>query len=327
MWTARYRQRDLPKAVITLLASLVMARCCSAEDTAAPVKAQKYQLVEEWSVDAQGPVYLRAKSVKATYELEVTDLGTATDGKRTLEVKFVAASVHAEIPAQGREGQYDSQTADADFEVEHHELVRPMALFEQTLRLKYSSDGVLKTIEGTESAMKRLDEIYNEHLRGSEQDSNTRDLERERLSEESLRKAWSNVFLVRDRERLQTGRAERTGVASVMACIPSESWMKEVSVPVTESVTIKEQRDTGGARIEKKTVLAESKTVRTRIGDAAWKYDAATVTRETTTLVDSHGRVESLRSDLSADLASVLTLSEEIPIRMTIRHATELSKK
>lgn len=314
--------------VLTVGALVIQATTIGvAQETGTRNDASRYQLVEEWSVAAQGPVHLREKRVKATYQLEAKVLDAMADGKWPLEIRFVQVSAEAEISAQKRKGQFDSTKQSAEQSVEHHELINAIALSGQTLRLTFSPDGTLSEVTGLDPVLRRLDELYDKSLRGSEQDLNTRDIERQRLMSEELCRTWADLFVVGSADRQATEPTrQRAAKATVMACIPSESWMKSVTVPVTETVRLKSEPD-GRTKIETSAVLAESQLVRTMIGSAPWSYEPKEIKRETTALVCPDGLVEKRNSSLAAVLSTTLTLGQDVPVQMTIRHSTELIRR
>lgn len=289
--------------------------------------AVRYQLTEEWSVSAQGPVHLREKQIKATYQLEVTDLGAAANGNRQLKVRFKHVAVEANVPAQKRKGHFDSQQPPAKLNVEHHELIRPLALWGQTLDVTFSPEGTVKEIAGTDVISRRLDEFYDQFLRGSEQDLHTRGMERHQISAEELCHRWGDMLVCSnaDRTAIDAAPARMTEMV-VVACIPSESWMQTIGLPVLETVQVT-QLDDGVVQIVKSANLTEPKSVRTTIGSVAWIYYPQSAKRESTLQVRRDGRVEKLHSSSTAVLASTLSLGTEVPIQMTIRHATEISRQ
>ena len=95
-----------------------------------------------------------------------------------------------------RSGSFDSRQVPEKLSLEHHELMRPVALWQQTFDLKYSPQHILLDVTGAESAVRRVEELYDDHLRGTEQDLNTRAFERNRLNADSLRAAWAPLFHV-----------------------------------------------------------------------------------------------------------------------------------
>lgn len=226
----------------------VAARPTAAADAPAQREIVRYHLSEEWSVAAQGPVHLREKRVRSNFQLDATDLGVDASGQRTIELHFVQVAVEADIPAQKRMGAFDSENPPEEFALEHHELAGPIALLGQTLRLTFATDGTLTAIGGTDGASRRLDEMYDASLRGSEQDLHTRDIERRKISPEGLCRSWADVFVGHKADRTQTDQPlERPAEAVFMACIPSESWMTHVAIPVAETVQFAPCAD-GGAK-------------------------------------------------------------------------------
>jgi len=294
-----------------------------ADDEAKSPPVQKYQLIEEWSVDAQGPVHLRQKEVKATYQLDVKELGLDAESRRQLQVHVSQVAVKADISAQQRKGSYDSANPPKSLSIDDHELIRPMALLGQTFVLKYDKQGVLKQVEGTEPAVRKLGELYDDHLRGSEQDLHTREFERERLSGSELIRAWADVFIS---PLAETDATETTGELHCTACIPSESWMRRVALPVAETIETRMNAD-GTATIEKTARLKDAKAVETSIGETNWKYTPSKAEKTTNVKRTSNGRVEEMSSVTTVELSTVLSLGNDIPIQMSIRHTTKLSKR
>lgn len=325
-----YQQRRGCRVLLGMWVGFLCLGCaatCLAQKSGVQERVTRYQLVEEWSVAAQGPVYLRETRVKETYQLDVTDQGVDSEAKRRLQVRFVQVAVEADVPAQKRKGSFDSEHAPTDLTVEHHELVRSIALSGQTLTLVFAPDGKLIEISGTEPVIRRLDEIYDKDLRGSEQDLHTRDFERQRLTGGELCQTWADVFMAHQ-PSLRDGmeRREIKSEVTCNACIPSESWMRRVTLPITESIQSLPQSE-GSTTVEKTAVLADSQSVETSIGGVAWKYDPRELKRTLSMQVGPDGRVDSMSSMLTAVLSTTLSLGNDIPIQMTIRHATQLSTR
>ncbi len=286
----------------------------------------RYQLTEEWSVSAQGPIHLREKRVKATYHIDLIDHGMDSAEIRRLQIRFVQVAVDAEIPAQKRTGSFDSRTPPAKLVVDHHELVRPIALLGQSLQLGFRPGGILTNVDGVDAVSRRLDEMYDEFLRGSEQDLYTREMERQRIQGEELCRAWQDVFLVRHSDLAESELPqERTSEVVVIACIPSESWMRRLTLPTVQSFQVTPQSD-GLVKIIKTATLAELKSELTTIGNVPWRYDPKELKGETTLTARPDGRVEMQSSSVTAVLSTTLSLGMEVPIQMTIRHSTELSR-
>ena len=262
-----------------------------------------------------------------SFQLDATDLGVDASGQRTIELHFVQVAVEADIPAQKRMGAFDSENPPEEFALEHHELAGPIALLGQTLRLTFATDGTLTAIGGTDGASRRLDEMYDASLRGSEQDLHTRDIERRKISPEGLCRSWADVFVGHKADRTQTDQPlERPAEAVFMACIPSESWMTHVAIPVAETVQFAPRAD-GGAKVDKTAAMAESKFVRTTIGGVDWSYTPAEAKCETTIEIAPNGLVESIDSTRTAVLSSTLSVGAGVAIQMTITHSTELSRR
>lgn len=322
----RRRTRTIFAAAAIGLLYAVAAGPAAAEDAPEHKRAVRYQLIEEWSIAAQGPVHLREKRVRAKFQLDVTDLGVDSMGQRRLEIRFAQVAVEADIPAQKRMGEFDSENPPEEFTLEHHELAGPIALLGQTLQLTFAPDGTLTAIGGTEGASRRLDEMYDKFLRGSEQDLHTRDIERRKISPEELRRSWADAFVGRKADRTPTDQPlERSAEAVFMACIPTESWMTQVAIPVAETVRFTPRAD-GGAQVDKTAVMAESKFVRTTMGGVDWTYTPAEAKCETTIEIAPNGLVESINSSRTAVLSSTLSVGADVPIQMTITHSTELSR-
>lgn len=322
----RSRTRSLAFLIVLILNHAV-ASLAFTQEVPVPIPAVRYQLTEEWSVSAQGPVHLREKQVKATYQLDVMDQGAAPDGNRRLKVHFRQVAVEANVPAQKRKGNFDSQNPPTKSSVEHHELIRPHALWGQTLELTFSPECVLKDVAGTDAVSRRLDELYDQFLRGSEQDLHTREMERQRILAEDLCRRWADVFICCHADGTGADAAPpRMTEMGVIACIPSESWMKPIRLPVLETVQITSMGD-GVVQIVKSANLTEPQTVRTNIGSVAWMYDPQSAKRESTLQVRRDGRVEKLNSTSTVILATTLSIGADVPIQMTIRHATEMSRQ
>lgn len=320
----------IPAAVIltTTFLTLSIAVACAAESTAERSEPVRCQLVEEWSIAAQGPVHLREKQVKATYQLDATDLGEDADGNRHRRIQFVHVAVEAKIPAQRREGSYDSDTPSEEVMVDDYELIRPMALSGQTLELVLAPDGSLIEVRGTDTVTRRLDELYDKYLRGTEQDLFTRDFERERITTEQLCRTWADVFVVGDADRADAEQQrERKAEAAFTACIPTESWLTRCTAPVTETVRFAPAASDDTVAINKTAVLAESRTARGEIGGGTWTWNPTEVNRQTTIQFRPGGGVDNMSSSLTAVLATTLSIGNDIPIQMTIRHATEFSRR
>ena len=214
--------RAIAVATATGWMCVVVANSCLAQNSSDQGKVARYQLVEEWSVAAQGPVRLREKRVKTSFELDVTDLEFDSAGRRGLKIHFAQAAAEANVPAQGRHAEFDSKKPPQELGLEDHELIGPIALWTQTLRLAFAPDGNLIEISGADGASRRLDEMYDKFLRGSEQDLYTRGIERQKISGEDLRRIWSDVFVGRKSDLGSKDEPlERSSEASFMACIPS----------------------------------------------------------------------------------------------------------
>jgi hypothetical protein len=292
-----------------------------------PPQPEHYELVEDWSVAAQGPVHLREKRVTATYRIDVSEQNQPSGSDRTLHVRFVDAAVNAGIPAQRRSGNFDSRKPPGKLVVEHHELIRPLSLWQQTLNLQYTPDRELQAVTGDGAVLGRLDDLYDEHLRGSEQDLYTRAFERERLGADALRRSWAALLLVPARELLPTPiPRERETDVEFIACIPSESWMTTVALPLKESINVAPAPD-GTFTITQSASLSRIDTVETTIGDTPWKYTPQTADRTVTLRVQPDGRVVSLSSSARTVLQTILSLGNDVPITMTIEHAHELSRR
>lgn len=320
------RAPSLAFLVVSLL-NPVVTLVATAQEVPVPGSAARYLLTEEWSVSAQGPVHLREKQVKATYQLEVADQGVALNGNRRLTVHFKQVAVEANIPAQKRKGNFDSQHPPVKLNVEHHELIRPLALWGQTLTFTISPEGTLKEAAGTDGVSRRLDKLYDQFLRGSEQDLHTREIELHQVSAVDLCRRWGDLFVCCNVDRTKVDAAPgRRNEMVVIACIPSESWMKPIEIPVLETVQVTTLSE-GNVQIVKSANLTEPKTVRTTIGAVAWRYDPLSAKRESTLQVRRDGRVEKLNSTSTVVLATTLSIGAEVPIQMTIRHATEMSRQ
>lgn len=314
-------------SLLAMFLYLVMTALATAQERPVPGPAVRYQLTEEWSVSAQGPVHLREKQIKATYQLEVTDQDAEPDGNRRLKVHFKQVAVDVNVPAQKRKGHFDSQNPPAKNNVEHHELIRPMALWGQTLELTFSPEGMLKDVAGTDTVSRRLDELYDQSLRGSEQDLHTREMERQQILAEDLCRRWAEVFMCRNSDRaVANAPPGRMTELVIIACIPSESWMKPLDLPVLETVQVRSMEN-GIVQVVKLADLSEPKSVRTTIGSVEWMYDPQSAKRETTLQVRRDGRIEKMNSTSTVVLATTLSLGTEIPIQMTIRHSTEMSRQ
>jgi len=305
---------------IALLAFAFSAVSHACADDSQPVR---YQLTEEWSIAAQGPVHLREKRVKAIYQLDVTDLANDADGNRHRKIQFVHGAVNAEIPAQKREGKFDSDKPD-DVTVDDYELIRPMAFSGQPLELVFAPDGSLIEVQGTAAVSDRLDDLYEKHLQGTEQDLFTHDFERERVTSEALCRSWADVFVVRDADRED---AEREAEAVFTGCIPTESWLCRCTAPVKETVRVSPAASDDSITINKTTELADVQTTRGEIGGGTWTWMPTELKHETTIRSQPDGVVHEMSSTLTAVLATTLSIGNDIPIEMTIRHATELSRK
>jgi len=297
-----------------------------ADDGQASPVVYRYQLTEEWSIGAHGPVYLREKRVKATYDLDVAPR-VSQSGERSLELHFVRVVVEASVPAQNRSGRYDSAKPLADQPIRHHELIRPAALQDLRLSLKLDADGRLAAVTGSEAAVRRLDDLYDQFLRGSEQDQNTREFERQRLIAESLRDAWKSVFMRPRHDDTGAVSVEQSLTeARVVACIPTESWMRWVSVPVNQTVT-RTAGEKGRTIVKSSASLGPAQLVETTMGDVGWSYTPEQLQFDSSQTVNAEGLVEEFKSSATGVLASTLSLGSEVPIRMTIRHQTELARR
>lgn len=291
-----------------------------------PPQAEQYELIDDWRVSAQGPI-LREKRVVATYALEVTDVSQPGDPGRTLQVRVVDVAVDAKIPAQRRSGNLDSRRLPETLDIEHHELVRPLSLWQRRFDLTFTPENILQEVTGADEAVQRLAELYDEHLRGSEQDLYTRQIERDRLDSAALRKSWASLFLIPAGE-FQESAAPHEVVTEIefIACIPSESWMTTVRLPLSESVTATQQQD-GTTTITRTGELAQSETVETVIGDGSWKYAPQTAERKVMLKVRPDGRVESYNASAQTFLQSTLSIGKDVPITMTIEHSRTLSRR
>jgi hypothetical protein len=317
-----------PAAIALSIAVLPLsiAATGAAGESADEAEPVRYKLVEEWSIAAQGPVHLREKSVKETYQLDVTNAGDDADGNRQLQIRFAHVAVEAKIPAQRRAGSYDSDTPPEEVTVDDYEVIRPMALSGQTLELVFAPDGSLTEVKGTDAVTRRLDELYDKYLRGAEQDLFTRDFERERVTSEALCRSWADVFVVRDAERNETEQ-QRKAEAAFTACIPTESWLCRCTAPVTETVRFAPAASNESVTIKKTAILADSQMARGDIGGATWTWSPTELKRDTTIRFQPDGLVDNMSCTLTAVLATTLSIGNDIPIQMTIQHATELSRK
>lgn len=307
-------------AVLVLLASAPLV-------AADPAQVAHYELQVEWSVDAQGPVHLREKHVTASYRIDVTDVSPPGRSGESLRIHFAEADIQADIPAQKRSGSFDSRQVPEKLSLDHHELVRPVALWQQTFDLKYTPQHVLLDVTGAESAMRRLDELYDDHLRGTEQDLNTRAFERDRLNADSLRTAWAPLFLVSVTDHPPAMSPLQSAIdAEFIACIPSESWMATVELPLTETVTAQRTSD-GLLAVTRSAVLARQDQVETTIGGIPWSYTPQEVQSLVKVDVQPDGRVQRLDSSAQAVLQTTLSLGMDVPITMTIRHVRSLKRR
>lgn len=306
-----------------ILGTILIRFALVGELAAADPVPVRYRWIDEWSIAAQGPIYLREKCVKSTYHLDVTDLGLDSERHHRLRVQIVDVVVDAEIPAQKRRGRFDSRTAPEDFAIEHHELIGPIAMCGRSLTLRFLPGGILTEVAGTDAVSRRLDDLYDRFLRGSEQDVRTREIERECLTSNELCRKWQDAFAARSAAKMRS--ADGLSEATIVACIPSESWMKRITLPVVTAIE-ESPGDHGFTKIVATSKLADARRVQTMIGDVEWSYEPKELHGETTLTFHPDRRIEKFTSSVTTVLATTISLGMEIAIQMTIRQATELTR-
>jgi len=313
----------------SLLASLLIL---TAPLIAAPPEVERVigrrKLREEWRVTATANGYVRRESLIVDSILRLSlPAEQPASGVRKIDLLTEQVKVQVDVPAQKRTAQFDSDTDTPDTTLTAFELVRPVAFHQQKLTLSFNPNGTLTEIEGTEPVIRRINELYDRDLRGSEADVHTREYSTALSSPSYLRQVFSDLICTSLSGPLDP-TFESTPSASdppsielpALACIPSESWLQLIHLKLRPTLT-KTKTESGKTSLTRSYDFLHFDEIKTEIGPAPWSYELKIGTASTRILFDDKHFVEEADKQFRIELNTTLSLNDrEIPVFMVIEH-------
>ncbi|MCA9097604.1 MAG: hypothetical protein KDA36_04435, partial [Planctomycetaceae bacterium] len=283
-----------PRIPFSLLASLLIL---TAPLIAAPPEGERVigrrKLHEEWRVTATANGYVRRESLIVDSIIRLsTPFEQPDSGERKIDLLTEQVKVQVDVPAQKRTAQFDSGTDTPDTTLTAFELVRPVAFHQRKLTLSFNPNGTLTEIEGTEPVIRRINEIYDRDLRGSEADLHTREYSAALSSPSYLRQVFSDLICTPGAAPLDTSSNSSlalSGLTSIelpaLACIPSESWLQLIHLKVRPTIT-NTKTESGKTSLTRSYDFLHFDEIKTEIGPVPWSYELKIGTASTRILFD-----------------------------------------
>lgn len=283
---------------------------------------------EEWRVTSSANGYVRRESLVVDSLLRLSLPSPQPEsGDRKVDVLTERVEVHVDVPGQKRTAHFDSVNGTLETPLSAFELIRPVSLLQSKLTFSFNPQGQLQKVEGTEPVIRRINELYDRDLRGSEADLHTREYSVALCSPSYLRQVWSDLICtpgVASLEIPSNSSPSSSDTTSIelpaLACIPSESWLQLIHLKVRPTIT-KTKTESGKTSLTRSYDFLHFNEIKTEIGPAPWSYELKIGTASTRILFDDKHFVEEADKQFRIELNTTLSLNDrEIPVFMVIEH-------
>lgn len=301
--------------------------------TAAPPESEtligRRSLREEWRVTASANGFVRKESVAVDTVLRLSAPANQSDReKHRINLVTEKINVQVDVPAQKRAASFDSNSNSYDTPQTAFELIRPVAFHKQSLVFDFDQFGVLVKVGEVDPILRRINELYDRDLSGSEADLYTRDFTISLASPDYLRQVWQDLIFasipVEDQHPSTQGLSSQgdqtPSEVPALACIPSESWLQLLQLKVRLVSETSEAEKNGTLSLRRYEFLPFS-SIKSEIGPSPWNYELKAGEASTRMIFGKDRLIEESEKQYRIELNTILFLNDrEIPVFMVIEH-------
>lgn len=289
---------------------------------------REFALTETYFAQTKANVYVREKTVTSQYNLIAASQVEEANKRGVLVVNVTKIKSHVEVPAQKRQGAFDSSQNDVDSPLPAYELVRPASFIGGKFSLKSNPSGALESISGLDSVQRKFAELFDRDFRGTEFSDHARDCELSDVGPDRLAQTWGRLFFP-DLKNLVADPADPVIKFQINACVPSESWtlplqlecrLKSVPPPAAPGANL----STTAYRGE----FSTSQPTKATIGPCGWSYQVASGTYDSKFTRDSLGELTESEFHIDVKIDSTVELdARNVLVQMELRQDMRLTRQ